>query len=97
VRKNAVEADEAISQYESMIRGLLSSYPDVVAEFEQCIAGRNYRGAYVLVEKTMRADGISFSREQDRTSERFFFYSSINLQSVRHAGFLKGHEFSRAV
>ena len=74
MKENAEDTNEAAAQYDSMIHGLLLSYPEIVAEFEQCIARRNYRGAYVLVEKTMRANGISFSREQDRIAERFFWF-----------------------
>jgi hypothetical protein len=68
------ETEEAVRQYDSMIHALLRSYPEAIAEFERCINGREYRGAYVIVEKTMRASGISFTREQDRIAERFFSF-----------------------
>jgi hypothetical protein len=67
-----MEKDEVVIQYDSMIHTLLVSLSASIAEFEQCISCRNFRGAYVLVEKTMQANGISFTPEQDRIAERFF-------------------------
>lgn len=73
IRENAVETDEVVTQYDSMIHALLRSHPEAIAEFEQCISRRDYRGAYVLVEKTMRESGLSFTHEQDQIAERFFW------------------------
>jgi hypothetical protein len=42
-------------------------------EFEQCIGRQDYRSACVLVEKTMHESGLSFTPEQDRIAERFFW------------------------
>ncbi len=67
-----MEADEVVNQYDSMIHALLSCHPTALAGFEQCISHQNYRAAYVLVEKTMRESGLSFTHEQDRIAERFF-------------------------
>jgi hypothetical protein len=68
-----VVANEDVEQYDSMVHTLLGSHPKVLAEFEQCIGRQDYRSAYVLVEKTMRESSLSFTHEQDRVAERFFW------------------------
>ena len=66
-------ANEVVDQYDSMIHTLLSCHPAGLVEFEQCIGRQDYRSACVLVEKTMHESGLSFTPEQDRIAERFFW------------------------
>ncbi len=69
-----MESEEAVAQFVSVVHAVLRAHPEAVTEFDECISRRDYRGAYVIAEKTMQINQICFTAEQDRVAERFFAY-----------------------